>query len=404
MIRRILARTFLRGFSSELLLIRAGRLLNLAPFIVCILIIVLSFSGRVFSSSRRRIARSSTWSIVAVDPITGDVGAAGASCVPVNASVLAALVPGKGAAAVQAEFLIQNRDHVFELLQEGLPAETIVEMMTTNSNDTNLGLRQYGIVTIDEGIVQAAGFTGEGNFTWASDRQDTDSAVSVQGNTLESEDVIGNAMAAFTAEDIGPVLLSDRLLRALEAGSAAGGDKRCNSEDWQQTALSAFVAVVKANGVPFAAPFSPSTELAGPNIPWIYFSVIEEPGGPNPIADLRRQYDLWRDDNITHCPECDLQAIAISTGGPIQNEEIATTTRSLPTTEVLTAATPSPLLSPLDSSSRPIDSGAEGYPVDSSTGGLDLLAFLVILVVTLILGGLLLLWWRRRQGGQAQNN
>jgi uncharacterized Ntn-hydrolase superfamily protein len=379
-------------------------LLNLASFFVCILIIVLSFSGRVFSFSRRPIARSSTWSIVAVDPISGDIGAAGASCVPVNASVLAALVPGKGAAAVQAEFLIQNRDRVFELLQEGLPAETIIEMMTTDSDDTNLGLRQYGIVTFDKGTVQAGGFTGEGNFAWASDQQDIDSAVSVQGNTLESEDVIGNAMAAFSAEDIGPVLLSDRLIRALEAGSAAGGDKRCNSEGWLQTALSAFVAVVRSDGVPFAAPFTPSTELAGPNIPWIYFSVIEEPGGPNPIADLRRQYDLWRDDNIPHCPECDLQAIAIPPGGPIQNEEISTATQSLPTPEVLTAATPSPLLSPLDLYPRPIESGAEGYPMDSSTGGLDLLAFLVILVVLLILGTLLLLWWRRRQGWQAQNH
>jgi uncharacterized Ntn-hydrolase superfamily protein len=300
--------------------------------------------------------------------------------------------------------LIQNRDRVFELLQEGLPAETIIEMMTTDSDDTNLGLRQYGIVTIDQGTVQAGGFTGQGNFNWASDRQDIDSAVSVQGNTLESEDVIGKAMAAFSAEDIGPVLLSDRLIRALEAGSAAGGDKRCNSEDWQQTALSAFVAVVRSDGVPFAAPFTPSTELAGPNIPWIYFSVIEEPGGPNPIADLRRQYDQWRDDNIPQCPECDLEAIAVSPGGPIQNEEIATATPALPTPEVLTAATPSPLLSSPDSSPQPIESGAESYPMDSSSGGLDQLAFLVILVVMLILGTLLLLWWRRRQGRQARNN
>ena len=62
-------------------------------------------------------SRSSTWSIVALDPETGDVGAAGASCVPVNATVLAALVPGHGAAAIQAEFDIENRDRAFELLE-----------------------------------------------------------------------------------------------------------------------------------------------------------------------------------------------------------------------------------------------------------------------------------------------
>src|SRR5438552_992544 len=45
----------------------------------------------------------STWSIVAVDPKTGDVGVAGASCVPqTHVDAIAALVPGKGAAAIQA--------------------------------------------------------------------------------------------------------------------------------------------------------------------------------------------------------------------------------------------------------------------------------------------------------------
>ena len=61
-----------------------------------------------------------TWSVVGVDPETGDVGVAVASCVPRHGDAVAALVPGKGAAATQAGFDVRNRNRVFELLQEGL--------------------------------------------------------------------------------------------------------------------------------------------------------------------------------------------------------------------------------------------------------------------------------------------
>ena len=64
-----------------------------------------------------------TWSIVAVDPETGDVGVAVSSCVTVFGDAVAALVPGKGAAATQAGFNIDNRNRVFEAINEGLTAE-----------------------------------------------------------------------------------------------------------------------------------------------------------------------------------------------------------------------------------------------------------------------------------------
>ena len=51
-----------------------------------------------------------TWSVAAIDPVTGDVGVASASCVPSFADALAALVPGRGAAATQAAFDIDNRN------------------------------------------------------------------------------------------------------------------------------------------------------------------------------------------------------------------------------------------------------------------------------------------------------
>ena len=161
----------------------------------------------------------STYSIVAIDPVTGDVGAAGASCVPISASSLAALVPGKGAAAIQAAFITENQTEVFNLLSQGKTASEITRQISNDTYDSNFEIRQYGVVTLHEGNIQAAGFTGNETPDWAGDRQDITYAVSVQGNTLESEAVVSDALAAFSAADIGSVELSDRLMRALEAAS-----------------------------------------------------------------------------------------------------------------------------------------------------------------------------------------
>src|SRR5512137_2114160 len=65
------------------------------------------------------IQKRSTYSIVAVDPVTGDVGAAGASCVPISASFLAVLAPGQGAGAIQAAGTPANQAKVFDLLRQG---------------------------------------------------------------------------------------------------------------------------------------------------------------------------------------------------------------------------------------------------------------------------------------------
>ena len=70
------------------------------------------------SLEQSKTMEMTTWSVVAVDPLSGDVGVASASCVPSFADALAALVPGKGAAATQASFDIDNRNVVYEAIKE----------------------------------------------------------------------------------------------------------------------------------------------------------------------------------------------------------------------------------------------------------------------------------------------
>jgi len=275
---------------------------------------ILGFAGNFLYNAVTQ--ERSTYSIVAVDPVTGDVGIAIASCVPISAGGRIILVPGKGVATAQAAALLpQHQAKMFDLLLQGATASDIIKFVSDDSYDPEIEIRQYGVVTLNEGVIQVAGFTGKENTYWAGDQQDLTMAVSVQGNTLENASVVSNALDAFTEEGIGAVDLSDRLLRALEAASAAGGDNRCNQGDFQQTAQAAFIAVAKADQLPFVGTLGKDLAPDNPVLPWLYISVIEGKGGPNPLLELRSQYNTWRSENLPLCADCSLDPIPVPTGG-----------------------------------------------------------------------------------------
>lgn len=291
---------------------RCGKMI-LGLIIICLTFLVGILAGNLFQLSIESMDQS-TYSIVALDPTTGNVGAAGASCVPFPVSGLAALVPGKGSGAIQAAFVQQHRDQVFEMLQANKKANEIIARVSSEAYDTLITERQYGVVTIQDDKIQAQGYSGASNNDWYGDLQSESMAVSVQGNTLENEAVVRDALDTFRADNLGDVTLSDRLMRALEAASAAGGDLRCNSNGNLQTAQSAFIAVSRSDQTPFAAEFGRDPAENDPNRPWLYLSVVEPKFGSNPLIELRRQYDEWRITNLPACPDCMLTGIEVPQG------------------------------------------------------------------------------------------
>jgi uncharacterized Ntn-hydrolase superfamily protein len=228
-----------------------------------------------------------------------------ASCVQNTlADALGALVPGKGAAATQAAFDIGNRNRVFEALAEGLTADEVIQRVTDPETDQRLGSRQYGVVTMRGDTVRTAGYTGQpmldGSATsagtrWAGIRADARAGVSVQGNTLVNEAVVADGLEAFRWEDpTGFNWLTDRMMRALEAGSVAGGDVRCNNETSRQTAATAMIIAARGTDQPYAAQSIGMSDQGTPAAPWLAISYAVARGADNPLLELRRRYDEWR--------------------------------------------------------------------------------------------------------------
>ena len=289
---------------------------------LCLVLTLLVAGGSTVAAPPTGPVALNTWSIVAADPVTGDVGVAGATCLPLAAEALAALAPGKGAAVAQALFVVDNRNLVFRLLQTGRSASEIVAEVTAPGVDAEYYRRQYGVVTINAGQAQVAAYTGMANLDWAGHVVEPALAVSVQGNILAGEQVVIDALAAFRAADIGPVALPDRLMRALEAGSAAGGDTRCNEGGVQQTATAAFILVARGDQPAFAAPNLGRGATDASNAPWLYLSVVQQPRTRNPLLALREQYDTWRSTHLPPCPTCNLRPIPVPAGARILRGEL----------------------------------------------------------------------------------
>lgn len=234
-----------------------------------------------------------TWSVVAVDRDTGDVGVAAASCLDYDVSALAALVPGRGAAVIQADYTLDHRNAALRRLQAGDTAAEVVAALV-GAGDSAIARRQFGVVTMDRADAGVAGHSGAEINSTFEQLTVPEPGVAVQGNTLVDKQVVRDALAAFLSADEAGSPLAESLLAGLEAGSAAGGDFRCNTAESRQTAASAFVMVALDGQGPFVVRDLRTLESDWPERPWLHLSVVEEIGGPNPVTRLRREYEAWK--------------------------------------------------------------------------------------------------------------
>ena len=189
-----------------------------------------------------------TYSIVAYDSATGDLGVAVQSKFPNVGGIVPWGRAGIGAVATQSLGNTAYGERGLDLMAEGASAEEALRIVMRT--DTMLQDRQVGMV---DARGNAASFTGTSTFDWAGGRV---GAPSGRGNVLggKGEVIVGRRYAAQanimvsdqTVKNLAETFertrgnLADRLVAALKAGQAGGGDKR----GMQSAAL----LVVRKNG------------------------------------------------------------------------------------------------------------------------------------------------------------
>ena len=232
-----------------------------------------------------------TWSIVAVDPRTGDVGFAGATC-GVGIQFVPALSPRHGAVASQAATSFAGRDHASTWISEGLTPDRIVERLKDPKSYSgffggDVSVMQYGVVSFS-----GPAATYSGAEIPAPANAETGVNYSVQGNTLRSPAVVTKAAAAFRIERVGScqLELSDRLLAALEAGRDAGGDSRCPEG---APAQSAALIVMRPGDTPtrMAIDIVKPRKFSFVEGAWYSIFPYHPSPGEDPIRSLRNEYD-----------------------------------------------------------------------------------------------------------------
>lgn len=160
-----------------------------------------------------------TFSIVACDPVTGEVGAAVASMYPAVGKVVPYVKAGAGAFCSQYHHNPEFGPKALVMLETGMrPEEILAELVR---NDVTPEFRQLAIVDLRGRTCHRnpIGARPSGDWWGAASGK----FYSVQGNTLAGREVV-TSMARAYEETTGS--LADRLMAALKAGDDAGGDHR----------------------------------------------------------------------------------------------------------------------------------------------------------------------------------
>jgi uncharacterized Ntn-hydrolase superfamily protein len=203
-----------------------------------------------------------TFSIIAFDPVTNELGVAVQSKFIAVGAVVPFAKAGVGAIATQSYANTTYGPAGLALLAEGVAPADVVKRLTTADEDRDH--RQLGIINATG---EAATFTGAKCNAWAGGR--TGKNYAVQGNILAGENVI-TAMAESFEKSEGD--LAERLIAALAAGQVEGGDTR----GMQSAAL-----LIVRDGWGYA----------GLNDRYRDLRVDDH---EKPIEELRRIYDLHR--------------------------------------------------------------------------------------------------------------
>ena len=219
-----------------------------------------------------------TFSIVAVDLATGQVGSAGATCldddqIAGGAVIISDVIPDVGAIHTQSYWIPANQNAAHDqVVDNGLSPEALMAWLEENDAENNPAVRQYGMADLVSGVARAAAFTGANCF----DVKDhiVGEHYAIQGNILLGEEILTQMEAGFLETD---GTLAEKLMAALQGANVAGADTRCLDEG--VSSRSAFLRVAYPGDDPDALTLDLVVSIT--------------PVGVEPIDVLQEEFNAW---------------------------------------------------------------------------------------------------------------
>jgi uncharacterized Ntn-hydrolase superfamily protein len=205
----------------------------------------------------------STFSLCAIDPVTGQSGASVTTRVPFVGRAVPHVRAGVGAVCTQASTMVEYGPRGLDLLAKGVePKDALAQLL---ANDEQRESRQVGLIDMKG---RSAAHTGKQNNAWAGSRQGK--TYTVQANIMVGPEVVDAVATTFEASEGTGMPLAERMILAMQAGHAKGGDKRWGNLQ------------------------SAAIKIADPNDPGrggdFITLAIEVGEHPEPVAELKRIY------------------------------------------------------------------------------------------------------------------
>jgi uncharacterized Ntn-hydrolase superfamily protein len=237
-----------------------------------------------------------TFSIVAVDALTGEIGSAGATCLDIDdlggeegALVISDIIKGVGAIHSQAFWHPVNQAAARVRMEAGDSPQEILDWLFANDPAPgNNQSRQYGIVDLIGGVggtPRSAAFTGSGNGSVANDIVGPNYAI--QGNILISQEVLDDMETGFLNAS---GTLADKLMAAMQGAKRIGAQTSCTGN--QTSSKSAFLRVAKVEDL-----YTNYGHLT------VDLNVSKTDFAEDPIDVLQTTYDFYLNNPGTICTD-----------------------------------------------------------------------------------------------------
>ena len=161
----------------------------------------------------------STFSLCAIDPATGQSGASVTTRVPFVGRAVPHVRAGVGAVCTQASTVVEYGPRGLDLLAKGVEPAAVLQQLL--ADDQQRESRQVGVIDMKG---RSAAHTGKQNGNWAGSRQGLN--YTVQANIMVGPEVVEAVARTFEASEGSGMPLAERMILAMEAGYAKGGDRR----------------------------------------------------------------------------------------------------------------------------------------------------------------------------------